>query len=95
MKPQPLRTVLAFYGSDEAESSGVYDSLTGIKGERVYRCDSTAAAEPPSREVWAKYCALRLEDECLIMVRAVPAEVQSTVQQFQRVGSPAVFVLSD
>src|ERR1017187_1303608 len=95
MKPHPLRTVLAFYGSDEAESSGVYESLTGIKGERVYRCDSKAAAEPPSGEVWPKYCALRLDDECLIMVRTVPADVQSTVQQFRRVGSPAVFVLSD
>jgi cyclic beta-1,2-glucan synthetase len=95
MKAKPLRTVLAFYGPDEAESGGVYESLDGTGGNRAYRCGPADAVDLPIGETWERYDAVRLDEECLIMVRTAPADVQSFVQRFQRVGSPAVFVLSD
>ena len=94
MKAKPLRTVLAFYGPDEAESGGVYESLDGTGGNRAYRCGPADAVDLPIGETWERYDAVRLDEECLIMVRTAPADVQSFVQRFQRVGSPAVFVLS-
>jgi cyclic beta-1,2-glucan synthetase len=95
MKAKALRTVLAFYGPDEAESARAYESLAGGRGQRVFRCSPAGSAEPPTDDTWARYAALRLDDECLIIVRTAAAEVQSVVQRFQRAGSPAVFVLSD
>ena len=95
MKAKPLRTVLAFYGSDEAEPGGVHQSLDAIPGEKLYRCGPARSTELPANQTWTRYSELRLEDECLFMIRATPANVDAVVQQFQRVGSAAVFVLSE
>ena len=95
MKAPPLRTVLALYGPDEVESRGVYDSLNRVSRKPIYRCGPADAAEPSASGAWDRYAALRLNEECLLMVRATPAEVQAIVQNLQLVGSPAVFVLSD
>ncbi len=92
--PKPVRTVLAFYGPDEAESSRAYKSLEGTTGERVYRCGPPDSSEETST-AWTRFGTLRLDDECLIMVRTGPADVQYIVQTLQRAGSPAVFVLAD
>ncbi len=95
MDPKPRRTVLAFYGPDEAESARAYKSLEGTSGERLYRCGPPDDAEFAATEGWSKYSALRFDDECLIMARSEPAGVQHIVQTLQGTGSPAVFVLSD
>jgi len=95
MKSKALRTVLAFYGPDEADSGRAYESLASSKGNRVYRCGPAGSAEIPSDEPWARYRAVRLDDECVIIVRTAADGVQSAVQKFQGAGSPAVFVLSD
>jgi cyclic beta-1,2-glucan synthetase len=94
MKVKARRTVLAFYGPDEAESARAYESLA-VSGLHIYRCRSNDSSELPARESWTRYAALRLDDECLIIVRTAAADVQSVVQRFQGAGSPAVFVLSD
>jgi len=94
MKAQPLRTVLAIYGSDEAETSASFDGLKEISGERVYQCGPSTDGLP-GNEAWTRYGKLRLEDERLFALRTAPANVQAVVQQFQRIGSAAVFVLSD
>ena len=91
----PLRTVLAFYSSDEAEPRGAFESFDGLRGQRVYRCGPNGVTDLPKNESWARYAALRLDEERLIVARSVPADVQTAVQHFQSVGSPAVFVLAD
>jgi cyclic beta-1,2-glucan synthetase len=95
MKAKPRRTVLAFYGPDEAESAKAYESLPGSGDQRVYRCRPHDFVELPPNEPWTRYAALRLPDECLIIVRTAATDGQPVVQRFQRSGSPAVFVLSD
>ena len=93
--PKPLKTVLAFYGPDEAESARAFKSLEGTTGERVYRCGPPDAKEAAASSGWARYTALRLDDECLILARTAASDVQYIVQTLQGAGSPAVFVLSD
>jgi cyclic beta-1,2-glucan synthetase len=95
MKGKPLRTVLAFYGADEAESARAYKSVDGFKGARVYRCGPDQPTELPPTQTWERYRALHLDDECLIIVRTEPDDLQSVIQRLQRAGSPSVFVLAD
>ena len=92
---RPLRTLLAFYGPDEAESARAYKSIAGSASEHAYSCGPLDEAGFGQNGIWAKYGALRFDDECLIIVRTVPAGLQQIVQILQRAGSPAVFVLSD
>ena len=94
----PVRSVIGVYASDEGESSKAFDALsTSHLGKvRLFNAKSSPGnIKLPGVAGVARYAALRLEGECLIVVEAEPSHVPDVVQKLQGEGSPAVFVVSE
>src|SRR5258706_11829945 len=95
MESKPIRSVIGVYSADEGESSKAYRALCAAHAGEVRLYSTGETADPAKQDDRERYTALRLEGECLIVVKTAPSKVPAIVQTLQSSGSPAVFVVPD
>lgn len=91
MTAKPARVVFAFYSAKGEEPDRAFRALRAIGriGLTLLRADGSVTGAP----IEARYEALRLEGESVIIARTKGSSVQAVVKQLRLTGSPAIFAL--
>ena len=95
MKADSARVILGFYSSEHVDAEKAYLAIGGSAGRKVRLFSGNGTGNGTKRHgaAEARYSALRLEGESLVLAETPLPKVQAVVKKLQRVGLPAVFVL--
>jgi cellobiose phosphorylase len=91
MRSKSTDVILGFYSANDGDPLAAFQAAkrAGAHGVLIDKADT------PVKDLYRKYCGLRLDGEILIVATGAGANVEAIAKALEGTGSPAIFVLRE